>query len=164
MNIFYVDESPIVAAQSLCDKHVCKMIVESAQMLSTAHIVNNSPAPYKAAYVNHPCNIWVRQSKYHYYWLLSHTVVLIQQYNIRYNKQHKTSIALQQLYKAPINLSNNVFVAPPQCMPDQFKDTNTVTAYRKYYINDKVAIKGLKWSRGIDPPQWLYDQQLLITC
>jgi hypothetical protein len=37
MNIFYLDKHPKVAAQMSCDKHVCKMIVESAQMLSTAH-------------------------------------------------------------------------------------------------------------------------------
>ena len=37
MNIFYLDKDPIVAAEMSCDKHVCKMIVESAQMLSTAH-------------------------------------------------------------------------------------------------------------------------------
>jgi len=37
MNIFYLDKDPIKAAEMSCDKHVCKMIIESAQMLSTAH-------------------------------------------------------------------------------------------------------------------------------
>lgn len=37
MNLFYVDADPTVAAQSLGDKHVVKMILETAQMLSTAH-------------------------------------------------------------------------------------------------------------------------------
>ena len=37
MNIFILDEDPVVAAQLQCDKHVVKMIVECAQMLSTAH-------------------------------------------------------------------------------------------------------------------------------
>lgn len=39
MNIFYLDEDPVKAAQYMCDKHVVKMIVESAQILSTAHRV-----------------------------------------------------------------------------------------------------------------------------
>ena len=39
MNIFYLDKNPVVAAQMQCDKHVVKMILESAQMLSTAHRV-----------------------------------------------------------------------------------------------------------------------------
>ena len=37
MNIFYVDECPIKAGKVLADKHIVKMPLESAQMLSTAH-------------------------------------------------------------------------------------------------------------------------------
>jgi hypothetical protein len=37
MNIFILDLDPVISASMLCDKHVVKMIVESAQMLSTAH-------------------------------------------------------------------------------------------------------------------------------
>ena len=37
MNIFVLDKDPHIAAQMHCDRHVPKMIVESAQMLSTAH-------------------------------------------------------------------------------------------------------------------------------
>jgi hypothetical protein len=39
MNIFYVHTDPVIAAQSLVDKHCIKMILESAQLLSTAHRV-----------------------------------------------------------------------------------------------------------------------------
>ena len=39
MNIFVLDNDPDTAARMMCDKHVVKMIVESAQMLSTAHRV-----------------------------------------------------------------------------------------------------------------------------
>ena len=51
MNIFILDEDPVQAAQLQCDKHVVKMIVESAQMLSTAHrmldgcLLYTSPSP-----------------------------------------------------------------------------------------------------------------------
>lgn len=37
MNIFYLSHDPREAAAFHCDKHVVKMIVETAQMLSTAH-------------------------------------------------------------------------------------------------------------------------------
>ena len=37
MNIFMVDEDPRVAAQAMVDRHVVKMILESGQLLSTAH-------------------------------------------------------------------------------------------------------------------------------
>ena len=42
MNIFYLDRNPKVAAEMHCDKHVVKMILESAQMLCTAHRVLDS--------------------------------------------------------------------------------------------------------------------------
>ena len=37
MNIFYLSEDPLEAAQMMVDRHVVKMILESAQLLSTAH-------------------------------------------------------------------------------------------------------------------------------
>ena len=37
MNIFILDKDLQIAAQMLCDKHIPKMIIESAQMLSTVH-------------------------------------------------------------------------------------------------------------------------------
>ena len=37
MNVFVLDESPEESAQQQCDKHIPKMVVESGQMLSTAH-------------------------------------------------------------------------------------------------------------------------------
>ena len=44
MNIFYIDEDPVEAARMMVDKHVVKMILESAQLLSTAHrVVDGAP-------------------------------------------------------------------------------------------------------------------------
>lgn len=37
MNIFVLNEDPVIAAQEQCNTHVNKMLIESAQMLSTAH-------------------------------------------------------------------------------------------------------------------------------
>ena len=37
MNIFYLHPDPTIAAQMMCDKHVLKMVLETAQLLSTAH-------------------------------------------------------------------------------------------------------------------------------
>ena len=36
MNIFVTDVCPEISARTQCDKHVVKMVLESAQMLSTA--------------------------------------------------------------------------------------------------------------------------------
>jgi hypothetical protein len=37
MNIFILSQDPVTAAQMQCNKHIPKMIVESAQMLCTSH-------------------------------------------------------------------------------------------------------------------------------
>ena len=72
MNIFYLDSDPYVAAKMHCDKHVVKMILESAQMLSTAHRVLDGDeyaderGLYKMAHKNHPSTIWVRTSTDNY--------------------------------------------------------------------------------------------------
>jgi len=159
MNIFYVHNDPYIAATHLADKHVCKMIVESAQMLSTAHHLNNSTAPYKPTHINHPSNIWVRSSKAHYYWLFDHTIGLLIEYHYRYNKIHKTSTIMAQLHNDP-QLPDNGFIDPPQCMPDQYKGDSTIEAYRNFYIHDKIHLKGLKWTKAAQPPQWVANNLL----
>ena len=87
MNIFVVNDDPKVAAQNLCDKHVVKMILESAQMLCSAF--KNGEAPYKRSYYNHPCTKWARESQVNYEWLLTHAYELCEEYLLRYGKIHK---------------------------------------------------------------------------
>jgi len=60
MNIFYINENPIIAARELADDHIRKMQIESAQMCSTAHWVSGSTAPYKKSHTNHPSAKWTR--------------------------------------------------------------------------------------------------------
>jgi hypothetical protein len=70
MNIFVLDTDPQIAAGFLCNKHVVKMSLESAQMLCSAF--ENGEAPYKRSYYNHPCTKWARESQANYEWLLAH--------------------------------------------------------------------------------------------
>jgi hypothetical protein len=124
MNIFILDINPQIAAQSQCDKHVVKMILESVQMLSTAHRVLDGRMTikksksnrnvktwllddyretllYKSAHVNHPCSIWCRESAVNYYWLLSHVKALCDEFHYRFNKVHKSGSLLGLLSKLP---------------------------------------------------------------
>ena len=60
MNIFVTEPCPVKSAQGLCDKHIPKMTLESAQMLSTAWRIHGEQYAedqglYKQAYLNHPC-------------------------------------------------------------------------------------------------------------
>jgi hypothetical protein len=65
MNVFILNPNPQIAAQYHCDQHLHKMILESAQMLSTAahaRFPELRSIVYRPAYPNHPCTIWVNQS------------------------------------------------------------------------------------------------------
>jgi|TARA_B110000285_G_scaffold102341_1_gene116458 hypothetical protein len=157
MNIFYLDRDPEIAAQMMCDKHVVKMILESAQMLSTAHRVldgdeiADSNGLYKMAHKNHPSTIWVRANLKTYDWLYQHMDALMKEYTFRYGKHHATERLSQYLCNRPKNITHGDFTDPPQCMPDLCKDTDTVLAYQNYYILEKSSFA--KWkSRSI--PKW----------
>jgi len=155
MNIFYINIDPIKAAQELCDDHVRKMQIESAQMLSTAHWETGGTAPYKRAHVNHPSTKWVRESIQHYEWVVDHGLEVCNEFTKRYGKHHKTQDVLEWLKINKPNIPDNGFKEPPQCMPDEFKKENTIEAYKEYYIKDKVKIKKLNWNKLNNMPDWV---------
>ena len=160
MNIFYLDRDPEIAAQMMCDKHVVKMILESAQMLCTAHRVLDGDkyaekmGLYKLAHKNHPSTIWVRSSELNYRWLWEHYVALMNEYTYRYGKTHATSKLRNALDKTPdnmppIQLTDTPFTDPPQCMPAYCKGDDTVKAYQTYYIVEKSGFA--KWTNRVPP-------------
>jgi hypothetical protein len=155
MNIFYINENPIIAARELADDHVRKMQIESAQMCSVAHWVTGSTAPYKQSHTNHPSTKWVRESIQHYRWLISHGLEICSEFEKRYGKPHKTKDVLEWLKENEPNIPDNGFIDPPMCMPDEFKQQNTVQAYRTFYIKDKVKVKQLKWNKLNNQPTWI---------
>jgi hypothetical protein len=142
MNIFYLDESPVKAAQYQYNKHVVKMILESAQMLCAAHHVLDSDMdiPYKLAHKNHPSTIWVRQNSIHYDWLYNHMRALGFEYELRYGKTHMSITKCKHLVYPPKNIPTVMFNQPPQCMPDEYKDKCSIKAYWNYYIGEKHIV------------------------
>lgn len=180
MNIFYLHKDPKIAAQYHLDKHVVKMIIEYAQLMSTAHRILDGnmylgktangknikrwqlddyrePILYKASHINHPSAIWAREELSHYQWLWNLASELCQEYRYRYggetDKQHKTSIVIQNLNFAPNNIPRKgIFTEPPQAMPDDVKVLgDSVQAYRNYYKTYKAAFATWK-IRGV--PEW----------
>jgi hypothetical protein len=159
LNIFYLDHDPKIAAQMMCDKHVVKMILESAQMLSTAHRVLDGDeyadkvGLYKMAHKNHPSTKWVRSALANYDWLLSHMNELMKEYTYRYDKHHATERLKQPLLQPPKNINwSYSFSDPPQCMPDVCKGGDTVSAYQTYYILEKSGFA--TWKRREEPLWW----------
>ena len=148
MNIFYLDKSPVVAAKVQYNKHVVKMILESAQMLCAAHHMLGDiedpkyPVyiPYKLAHKNHPSTIWVRENAAHYNWLYNHMRALGHEYNLRYGKTHMSIEKCKTLWILPPSIPNKEFVQPPQCMPDEYKDKCSIKAYWNYYIGEKHIV------------------------
>ena len=157
MNIFFLDKSPDLSAQYLCDKHVPKMLLESAQMLSTAlhsHTMGISTGIYKEAYPNHPMTKWVGFNRDNFNWALENAMWIDEEYKTRFKKQHKSGKVIQCIidndyYK---DIPDGFFSEPPQCMPDEYKDKDYVTAYRKYYQGAKSYFA--KWERGVSAPDW----------
>ena len=157
MNVFYLHKNPAVVARHLCDKHVVKMILEAAQLLSTAHRVLDGPTKadkaglYKTTHQNHPSCLWTRQSKAHYVWLYKHFVALLEEYTHRYGKVHATAKLQKPLKTPPRNLPSPRFQPPPLCMPDTYKTEDPIASYRAYYHEEKSHFA--RWSHR-QPPLW----------
>lgn len=175
MNIFALDEDPIVAAQYCCDDHVKKMVIESPQMLSTAHRVLDGyittvttkngrkrktyahhdldDVLYKSTHENHPCNKWIRTSVDNYMWLYHHFIELAKQFELRYGKTHLSYIKLSDILKSPPkNLQSRGLTKMPLTMPDEYKQTDVVASYRTFYLKDKIRFA--TWNKLNNVPDW----------
>lgn len=153
MNIFYLDEDIIKCAQYHCDKHIVKMITETAQILCSSYYFTNQShlSPYKLSHKNHPCCVWVRQSLDNWLWLKQLGIELYKEYQFRYNsKTHRAGKVILQLPEP--NLPHNSITVRPQAMPDQYKHFDPVQAYRNYYINEKQHL--IKYTKR-EMPNWL---------
>lgn len=168
MNIFFLDKDPHIAAMYHCDKHVVKMIVESAQMLSTAHRVLGhdgfckSHKLYRATHANHPCSKWVRESSANYYWLHSLFEGLLHEYNVRYGragKNHASARLHIPLLYLPDGLRSDAapgvdWDSVPLCVADDCKvPGDPILSYRKYYLHHKWHFA--KWKNGSKPFWWI---------
>ena len=148
MNIFYLDKDPKLAAIYQYNKHVVKIILESAQMLCTAHhcygdAEQKANVPYKQAHLNHPSTIWARQSRSTYMWLYDHMMALGTEYYVRYGKTHLTITKCKEFLATPPKyIQGDEWSQPPQAMPDEYKHEDSIIAYWQYYINDKSHIAG----------------------
>ena len=177
MNIFYLDNDPMVCAQMHVDKHVVKMILEYAQLLSTAHRVLDGTECtvlsktgrkkkvfalpdveydsllYGATHINHPSAKWVRHSSNNYRWLYRLFAELCAEYTYRYGKVHLTDTKLKNLLKnLPKNIPIGDFCPPWRAMPDEFKVADTMESYRNYYRGAKMNM--FSWKKR-ETPSWV---------
>ena len=175
MNIFYLDHDVTKCAEMHNDKHVVKMILEYAQLLSTAHRVldgtlstglsktgrkqtryvlpdDRESVLYSATHLNHPSAVWCRQSDLNYDWLFNMFQALMTEYTYRYGKVHATSRLETHLASVPKNIPQKGFTEPTPAMPDEVKiPGDSIKSYRNYYINNKVHLASWK-KRQV--PEW----------
>jgi len=145
MNIFMLHECPEASVKPFYNKHVVKMILETAQLLCTAHHVygNGENVPYKQTHLNHPSTIWARENTANYNWLFCHFIALCTEYTKRYGKTHLTyTKCADALYDAPKGMKHSDEISEmPACMPDQYKvKGDSVRSYRNYYLGEKYLV------------------------
>ena len=175
MNIFYLEHDVTNCAKMHVDKHCVKMILEYAQLLSTAHraldgiqsigvsktgrkqtryVLSDSreSSLYSATHINHPSAIWVRQSCANYDWLFKMFVALMNEYTHRYGKVHACNRLIEDLSHAPKNISEGSFTQPTPAMPEQYKVFgDSIKSYKNYYLGDKKRM--FSWKRR-EVPSW----------
>lgn len=131
----------------LCDKHLVKMILESAQMLCTCNNEKGNPAPYSSTHKNHPCNKWVRSSLGNYNWLLKHAEEMCREFKRRYKKNHKSCEVINWCKNNKPKIKNKKLTSFVQAIPNKYKQKNPVQAYRNYYIHEKLKFCKYKHSK-----------------
>lgn len=150
MNIFILDENPILAAKYQADKHIVKMPLETAQLLCAAHHGYNE-TPYATTHYNHPCAKWVRESLSNYMWLIEHGIALGDEYKWRYFKIHKSIRVIESL-PFPSHLPDIGLTSFALAMPDDCKVADPVQSYRNYYMQHKQQIAS--WRLRSKPFWW----------
>lgn len=157
------------------------MILEYAQLLSTAHsVLDGQPEKvayitskgkprtktvyritdghvsnddiYTATHINHPSAKWVRESSGNYRWLHTTARMLCYEYTRRYGRRHKTEDVIDKLSPLPKNILNAPLTTLPLAMPEEYHHENPVEAYRRYYREGKASI--CKWTKLNNTPDW----------
>lgn len=186
MNIFALDEDPVIAAEMHCDRHVLKMIIEHTQMLTYAYyhtigifnrklLIENqeiihilfdgfprvdqfgNPKPYGISHYNHPCTKWARECKSNWKWLLDCTISLCNEYEKRWGKVHSVKKLLDWMQiRIPFLKDSNKITPFAQVVPECFISDDPILSYRKYYAI-KNSIMQVKWNYS-DSPYWWDDE------
>jgi len=184
VNIFYLSNDPAECARFHVDKHTIKMILEYAQLLSTAHRIldgrqslglsktgrkqvryilsdERESILYTATHINHPSAIWCRESVSNYMWLAELLEECCKEYSYRYGKVHKVeSMGLMQTLKnnIPTNISDKPFTEPTPAMDEKYKvPGDSIASYQSYYINNKTHLASWKGKvNSRKQPEWYH--------
>jgi hypothetical protein len=165
VNFFYLDRDPVTCAKYYCNKHILKIPIEIAQILSKLHHEIKSGIDYCKIYKNSSVvkntlgpYCWIKESYDNYIWASKLGLALINEYKLRYNKDiHKSEVILQYLADNPPRL--------PKIEITKFRGTNKYDMFQyisedpiicaRYNYSEMKCIND-KWSIH-GPPEW-YNQ------
>ena len=178
MNIFILSWNFKECAEFHFDRHVVKMIIELAQILSTAHFLldeetANSLRPniYKSTHKNHPCCKWIIEHVNNYFFTLGLAFALCDEYTFRYEKIHKTQTVLmflkENIPKYPPPSKEEILLVGPHnvtqpalAMPENFKvKGDAIMSYMLYYHTEKK--KHIRSWKKRKPPEW-FNEKVVI--
>lgn len=165
MNIFYLDNNINKCVQAHCDKHVVKMVLETAQILSTVIWIQNESEAlklyndkkiYKKTHINHPCVKWAASDVQNAIWLCHFGLALADEYNYRYNREHASKKVISFISQglSPSTALLKFKDTPPSCVDKECLTEHPVLSYRLYYQKkerDGLQMKYTKRNR----PEWL---------
>ncbi len=171
MKIYFLDSDPYQCAKYHCDKHISIRILETSNILCSAHVfsdghISNNQINYESEAFQHlpwamtfkipldqdnPHRNWVRESIQNYRWLSDFGCALCQEYTFRWDKKHKYEIYLQWLRVNEPKLPDIGLTKFRLLMPSQYEGDDPIESYRKYYIGVKARIA--KWTKR-EKPRW----------
>ncbi len=153
MNIFVLDEDPVKAAIMLCDKHIVKMALETAQILCTVSVRYGVEAAYKPTHKNHPAVVWAGDTFANWEWTIKHGLAICDEYTHRYSKVHKCQKVIEDCFANGGRPKTGELTPHPLCMPDDVKVIgNPARSYRNYYRIHKIKIAF--WNKKPERGDW----------
>ena len=166
MNLFILSQSVSQTAEWMFDKHIVKIILEAAQILSCCKRIldtdiseEESNKIYKLTHRNHPINVWIRESYANYCYVLDLSNAMHNEWRYRYNhpdtKFHKAYLIIMYLKENPPPLEKfpqKVSTPFVLAMPEQYKTQCPYQSYRNYY-NSPEKQKIASWKKR-NTPEW----------
>lgn len=177
MNIFLLDSDVDRCAQYHCDKHVVKMVLESAQILCTAlwtmgvfnesntrrtpqrdgqsdiylytHMGGLETRVYAPTHPHHPCCVWATDLR-NWVYLRRLAQALGKEYTHRYGKTHKSIGVINGLPIPEMTVGNprSWVIA----MPDEIKADVAITSFRDSAI--ELYREYYKYKLGVIKMTW----------
>lgn len=166
MNLFVVDQDPVIAAKSLCNKHIVKMCSETANMLLWPFKLSGHRLPLSQSgkevglsHQNHPASVWIRESSSNYEWAVEHLRALLKEKEFRYNSKHYAENYFYFIFNnfKKLEWNSNNFTRFAGCF-GQWKEQvekdsqDRVSQYRTFYCLDKQ--KFARWPSLEKIPEW----------